>query len=413
MKPPVACRFCGSGLTYEACDCGDQPLANQLVPMDAPDAPDARFPLRVMVCSSCLLVQLEQTADPGAMFVDYGYLSAVSAVWRDHVARFAAMAIDRFGLSGDDFVIEVGSNDGTLLGQFADRSIPCLGIDPAANIADAARGRGVPTMTAFFGEQIAADLKRDGKQASLLVANNVLAHGPVLMDFVSGLALALAPEGVLSIEVPHVLAMLRDDEFDTIYHEHVFYFSAFVLRDILAAAGLAVFDVELLPTHGGSLRVLAQHAGSGRQSVTPALDGIVEAERNDGLTRPERYRTLGDAAARVSGGLREFLDRARTDGAVVAGYGAAAKGTMLLNAAGIGPADIAFVADANPLKQGHRMPGCRVPIVPPERLRMERPDFLLILPWNIASEIMDATRFIGEWGGRFVVASPALRVIDA
>jgi hypothetical protein len=210
-----------------------------------------------------------------------------------------------------------------------------------------------------------------------------------------------------------VLAMLRDDEFDTVYHEHVFYFSAFVLRDILAAAGLAVFDVESLSTHGGSLRVLAQHAGSGRQSVTPALETIIAAERNAGLMRPERYRTLGDAAARVSGGLRGFLDQARTDGAVVAGYGAAAKGTMLLNAVGVGPTDIAFVADANPLKQGHRMPGCRIPIVPPERLRTDRPDFLLILPWNIAVEIMDATRFIGEWGGRFVVASPALRLIDA
>jgi hypothetical protein len=268
-------------------------------------------------------------------------------------------------------------------------------------------------LTAFFGEQIATDLKRNGRQASLLVANNVLAHGPVLMDFVRGLAIALAPDGVLSIEVPHVLAMLRDDEFDTIYHEHVFYFSAFVLHNILSAVGLAVFNVESLSTHGGSLRVLAQHAVGGRQSMTCALDEVIAAERNAGLMRPERYRTLDDAAARVSGGLRAFLDRARTDGAVVAGYGAAAKGTMLLNAVGAGPADIAFVADANPLKQGHRMPGCRIPIVPPDRLRTERPDFLAILPWNIAAEIMDATRFIGEWGGRFVVASPALRVIEA
>jgi SAM-dependent methyltransferase len=413
MKPSVACRFCGANLTYEACDFGDQPLANTLVPMEPPATPDARFPLRVMVCTSCMLAQLEQTADPGTMFADYGYLSSVSAVWRDHVARFAAMAVDRFALTTDNLVIEVGSNDGTLLGQFADRSIPCLGIDPAANIADDARRRGVPTMTVFFGEQVAAELARDGRQASLLVANNVLAHGPVLMDFVRGLAIALAPNGVLSIEVPHVLAMLREDEFDTIYHEHVFYFSALVLRKILAVVGLSVFDVETLSTHGGSLRVLAQHATTGRQSMTPMLDEIIAAERNAGLMRPERYRTLSDAAARVSGGLRLFLDQARTDRATVAAYGAAAKGTMLLNAVGVGPADIAFVADANPLKQGHRMSGCRIPIVPPSHLRTERPDFLLIMPWNIASEIMDATRFIGEWGGRFVVASPTLRVIEA
>lgn len=413
MTPPVACRFCGADLTCEACDFGDQPLANNLVPMDAPAAPDPRFPLRVMVCSACLLVQLEQTADPAAMFGDYRYLSSVSAFWRDHAARFAGMAVDRFGLTSENLVIEVGSNDGTLLREFVARGIPCLGVDPAANVAAEARRRGVSTLTAFFGEQTAAMLARSGKRADLLVANNVLAHVPALMDFVRGLALALAPGGVLSIEVPHVLAMLDGAQFDTIYHEHVFYFSASVLRAILAAAGLAVFDVETLPTHGGSLRLLVQHAGSGRHPATSALDRVIGAERAAGLEQPERYRTLADAAARVVGGLREFLDQARVDGRTVAAYGAAAKGTMLLNAAGASPADIMFVADANPLKQGHRMPGCRIPIVPPDRLRVARPDFLLVLPWNIADEIIAATRFIGAWGGRFVVPSPALRVIAA
>jgi len=411
MTRPVACRFCGADLTCEACDFGDQPLANNLVPMDAPAAPDPRFPLRVMVCPACLLVQLEQTAEPAAMFADYSYLSSVSAFWRDHAARFAAVAVDRFGLTGESLVIEVGSNDGTLLGQFVACGIPCLGVDPAANVAAEARRRGVPTLTAFFGEQTAAALARDGKRADLLVANNVLAHVPALMDFVRGLALALAPGGVLSIEVPHVLAMLEGAQFDTIYHEHVFYFSASVLRRVLAAAGLAVFDVQTLATHGGSLRLLAQHAGSGRHPATRSLDRVIAAERAAGLERPERYRTLADAAARVVGGLRKFLDRARMDGATVAAYGAAAKGTMLLNAAGAGAADIMFVADANPLKQGHRMPGCRIPIVPPDRLADARPDFLLVLPWNIADEIMQATSFIGAWGGRFVVPSPVLRVI--
>jgi SAM-dependent methyltransferase len=413
MMRPVACRFCGADLTCEACDFADQPLANNLVAMDAPDAPDPRFPLRVMVCSVCLLVQLERTADPAAMFGEYSYLSSVSAFWRNHTARFATMAVDRFGLTGKSLVMEVGSNDGTLLAQFVARGIPCLGVDPAANVAAEARRRGVPTLTAFFGEQTAAALARDGKRADLLVANNVLAHVPALMDFVRGLALALAPGGVLSIEVPHVLAMLEGAQFDTIYHEHVFYFSASVLRRVLAAAGLTVFDVETLVTHGGSLRLLAQHAASGLHPATTSLDRVIAAERAAGLERPERYRTLADAAARVVGGLRKFLDRARMDGATVAAYGAAAKGTMLLNAAGASSADIMFVADANQLKQGHRMPGCRIPIVPPDRLADARPDFLLVLPWNIADEIMRATSFIGAWGGRFVVASPVLRVIVA
>jgi SAM-dependent methyltransferase len=335
MTPPVACRFCAAPLICEACDLGDQPLANSLVAMDAPDVPDPRFPLRVMVCSACLLVQLEQAADPSAMFTEYSYMSSVSAYWRDHTARFSTIAVDRFGLTADSLIMEVGSNDGTLLREFAQRGIPILGVDPAANVAAEARRRGVPTLTAFFGEETAAELAADGRQADLLVANNVLAHAPGLLDFVRGFALALKPAGVLSIEVPHVLAMLNGAQFDTVYHEHVFYFSALVLRKVLDAAGLAVFDVETLPTHGGSLRLLVQHAKTGQRPATDALDRVIEAEQNAGLDQPESYRVLADAAARVVGGLRDFLERVRADGAVIAAYGAAAKGTMLLNAAGV------------------------------------------------------------------------------
>jgi 2-polyprenyl-3-methyl-5-hydroxy-6-metoxy-1,4-benzoquinol methylase len=413
MTPPAACRFCGADLSCEACDLGDQPLANSLVPMDAPDAPDPRFPLRVMVCSTCLLVQLEQTADPGAMFTEYSYMSSVSSLWRAHTIRFAAKAVDRFGLTANSLVMEAGSNDGTLLSAFARHGIPTLGIDPAANVAEEARRRGVPTLTAFFGERTATELAKDGRQADLLVANNVLAHAPALMDFVRGIARALKPTGVLSIEVPHVLAMLDGGQFDTIYHEHVFYFSALVLQKVLAAARLAIFDVESLPTHGGSLRLFAQHAETGQRPGTAALDQLVAAERNAALHQPQRYRTLTDDAARVVGGLRDFLTQARVDGAVVAAYGAAAKGTMLLNAARPHTEDIVFIADASPLKQGHRIPGCRVPIAAPDRLRAVRPDFLLVLPWNIADEIMEATRFIAGWGGRFVIPSPVLRIIEA
>ena len=413
MTAPLACRFCGADVTFEACSLGDQPLANNLVPMAAPAEPDPRFPLRVMVCSHCLLVQLEHTPPPAAMFGEYSYVSGISASWRDHTARFATMAAKRFALTADSLVIEVGSNDGTLLRGFQAHGIRCLGIDPATSVAEAARRDGVPTLTAYFGEQTAAALLRDGKRADMLVANNVLAHAPALIDFVRGLALVLAPRGALSIEVPHVLTMLRDAGFDTIYHEHVFYFSALALRCILASVGLAIFDIETLQTHGGSLRLFVQHADTGRQTPTGALDELIAAEQAASLDQPDRYRMLAEGAARIIGGMQKFLGQVRHNGASVAAYGAAAKGTMLLNAAGVDPSDIAFIADANPLKQGRRVPGCRIPIVPPDHIRAMRPEFLLILPWNIADEIMRATCFIGDWGGRFVIPSPDLRVIAA
>jgi SAM-dependent methyltransferase len=407
------CRFCGAPLHHIAADFGDQPFANALVPMAAPAAPDPRYPLRVMVCGSCLLVQLEHAADPALLFSDYAYLSSVSTHWLDHAARFAAMATDRFQLNRSSLVLEVGSNDGYLLRAFLGRGLRGLGVEPAANIAAAARAAGIPTRTAFFGARTAAGLRQEVGPADLLVANNVLAHAPALRDFVAGLAHMLAPGGVLSIEVPHVLAMLQGAQFDTVYHEHVFYFSARVLQRVLAAAGLAIFDLERLHTHGGSLRVLAQHAATGRQPGTGALAAVLAAEDAAGLGDPARYASLAAAAASVVADLRAFAAHARAQGAVVAAYGAAAKGTMLLNAAQIGPADLPFVVDANPLKQGQRLPGCRIPILPPEHLRAARPDFLVLLPWNIADEIMAATRFIAGWGGRFVVPLPHLRIIPA
>jgi hypothetical protein len=268
-------------------------------------------------------------------------------------------------------------------------------------------------VTAFFGTEVAESLRAQGERADILVANNVLAHAPALTDFVQGLATLLAPMGVLSIEVPHVLTMLRDGQFDTIYHEHVFYFSALTLQHVLRSVGLAVFDVQTIPTHGGSLRILAQHATTGRHPATTALADILVAEENAGLSDPRCYTSLADAAERTTGALRRFLARAQADRSRVAAYGAAAKGTMLLNCADISAGQIACIADASPLKQGQRIPGCRVPIVTPARLRHVRPDFLLILPWNIADEIMAVTHFISEWGGRFVIPSPNLRVIPA
>jgi SAM-dependent methyltransferase len=404
------CRHCGAGLTFEACDFGALPLPNRLLRTDADAQSEPRFPVRVMVCESCLLVQLDRTVDPEDLFGEYTYLSSVSSGWLDHAARFAAMATERFGLGAGSLVIEAGSNDGYLLRAFLAAGIPCLGIEPAANIAEAARRDGLPTMTAFFGTELAVGLAR---KADLLVANNVLAHAPELRDFVRGMAIALAPQGVISVEVPHVQAMLQGGQFDTVYHEHVFYFSALALERVITAAGLAIFDMEQLPTHGGSLRVYAQHAATGRRKRAAAVDRIMTLEQRDRLDQPCRYRTLNDGADRVIGGLRRFLHQARAEGKVVAGYGAAAKGAMLLNAAGITADQLVVVADASTLKQGHLMPGCHIPVVPPSHLRTLRPDYLLILPWNIAPEVMQATSFIADWGGRFVTPSPTLRVVPA
>jgi SAM-dependent methyltransferase len=407
-----SCRSCGASLRFAACDFGDQPLANRFVaPGD--DTPEPRFPLRVMVCGTCLLLQLETVPDPSLLFGEYSYLSSVSSAWLAHGERFAGMAAARFGLDARSLVMEVGSNDGGTLRPFLARGIRCLGIDPAVNVADAALRAGVPTRTAFFGEAAAASLAAEGLHANLLIANNVLGHVPDLRGFVRGLSRVLAHEGVLSIEVPHVLSLLRDGQFDTIYHEHVSYFSALSLDPLLAAAGLEIFDIETLSTHGGSLRLFVRRAGGGRHGVTSALASLIAAERDDGLDRVERYAAIGRDAARVTKALRDFLDAERAQGRVVAAYGAAAKGTMLLNAAGTGARDIAYVADANPLKQGRLMPGCRIPIVAPEHLRAARPDRLLILPWNIAGEIMAATHFIGGWGGRFVIPLPKLRLVYA
>jgi SAM-dependent methyltransferase len=399
-------------LTFVACDFGDRPLANRFILPDD-DAPEPRFPLRLMVCETCLLVQLEQVPDPALLFGEYSYLSSVSSAWLAHGARFAAMAVTRFALHARSLVMELGSNDGGTLRAFMAHGIPCLGIDPAANVAQAARESGVPTRTAFFGADVAAALVAEGKRADLLIANNVLGHVPDLCGFVRGLSMVLAPGGVLSIEVPHVLALLRDGQFDTIYHEHVSYFSMLSLQRILAAAGLALFDIETLPTHGGSLRLLAQHAAGGRHATMPTVAATLAAERGDGLDTAARYASIGRDAARVADDLRHFLNGARAEGWLVAAYGAAAKGTMLLNAAGAGPGDIAFVADANTLKQGRLMPGCRIPVTAPAQLRVARPAALVILPWNIADEIMQATAFIGGWGGRFVIPSPVLRVLNA
>lgn len=402
MSAP-ACRLCGAALRHSLVDLGAMPLANRLLTADELDRPEPRYPLHARVCVDCFLVQVESVVPPQEIFGDYSYFSSVSSSWVEHARRFAHDAAKRFGLDARSKVIEVASNDGYLLKHFVALGIPCLGIEPAANVAAVARAAGVPTEVRFFGSATAKEL---GLAADLLVANNVLAHVPDLNDFVAGLRVALKPAGVVSVEFPHLLNLLRETQFDTIYHEHFSYFSLGVVERAFARHGLTVFDVETLPTHGGSLRVFAARAEAARTQA-PRVQDILAEEHGAGLDSLAAYADFGRRVETIRRNLLAFLDSHRS----VIAYGAAAKGATLLNYCGVGPDRIAFVADRSPHKQGRYMPGCRLPIRSPEEALTARPQHLLILPWNLRDEIMNEMQAIRSWGGRFVVAVPSLQVI--
>ncbi len=402
------CRLCGAELRYSLVDLGATPLANALVtPERAALGPDPIWDLHVRVCSRCKLAQVETVVPPDAVFADYPYFSSVSSSWVEHARRCAEAMIARFALGRRSLVLEVASNDGYLLRHFASRDIPVLGIEAAANVAAVANACGIPTETAFFNHALA---QRLAVRADLLVANNVLAHVPDLAGFVAGVSQALAPHGVALFEFPHLLRLLEDVQFDTIYHEHYSYLSLLVVERALALAGLRVFEVIELPTHGGSLRVLACHDDA-PYDAQPGLAEVRAREREAGLHTLAGYDGFAARVAAVQRGLRDFLATRRRDGRRVAAYGAAAKGCTLLNTSGVGASDIAFVADRAPSKQGRMLPGCRVPIVAPEALLAAPPDDLLILPWNIAGEIAEELAPLRRAGTRFWVAVPALRAL--
>lgn len=406
------CRFCGEELGATFADLGNTPLANSYLDSAGPDTPDPRYPLHARVCRNCLLVQVEDVVPAEEIFSDYAYFSSYAESWVTHARDYAEMAIERFGLGPDSSVVEVASNDGYLLQHFVARQIPVLGIEPAANVAEAAEARGVPTRTAFFGTELAKGLRDEGFRADLLIGNNVLAHVPDLNDFVGGLAALLADDGVLTMEFPHLLRLIEDVQFDTIYHEHFSYFSLLVVERVFAAHGLSLFDVEELPTHGGSLRVFAARTASDAHPEGPGLAVVRAAEAGMALDRIESYAGFQPRVEAVRAGLLEFLASARADGKTVVGYGAAAKGNTLLNFCGIDAGQLDYVVDVSPHKQGKFLPGSRIPIVAPDRLRDTRPDYVLILPWNLKQEITSAHDYIGDWGGRFVVAIPELTVLS-
>jgi SAM-dependent methyltransferase len=411
-RPGLACRFCGAPLSEVFVDLGASPLANSYLEPEDLGRAEAIYPLCVYVCGECLLVQLPEEERPEAIFSDYAYFSSYSDSWLSHARRYAEAMIERFGFGVGTQVIEIASNDGYLLRWFQERGVPVLGIEPAGNVAAAAEAAGIPTIVKFFGAATARELVAEGKRADLLVGNNVLAHVPGLNDFVAGLKILLAPSGVLTMEFPHLLRLMAEDQFDTIYHEHYSYFSFATVRKIFAAHGLTLFDVEELPTHGGSLRIYARHDEDTSKPVGERVADLLAREEAAGLGRLETYRSFGERVQRVKWGLLRFLIESKEAGKSIAGYGAPAKGNTLLNYCGIRTDFLDYTVDRSPHKQGRYLPGVRIPIHGPDRLRETRPDYVLILPWNIKEEIVEQMADVRSWGGRFVVAIPEVEILE-
>lgn len=407
--PTFSCRFCGAALKTTFVDLGMSPPCQTHIAPEQLHLQEAFYPLHAFVCDQCLLVQLQEFVAPGDIFSEYAYFSSYSTSWVEHARRYVEMACARFGLGASSKVIEIASNDGYLLQHFVARGVPVLGIEPAANVASAAIERGVPSMVRFFGRDTAQHVAREFGRPDLIVGNNVLAHVPDLNDFVAGMKSLLAPAGVITMEFPHLLTLIEQCQFDTIYHEHFSYFSLHVAERVFARHGLVLFDVEEVPTHGGSLRIFARHAGSGEAG--PRVLALRAKEAAAGLDRMEGHRGFGERVKATKRRLLAFLIDARDRGRKVAGYGAPGKGNTLLNYCGIRTDFLDFTVDANPYKQGKFTPGTRIPILAPEAIRRERPDYVLILPWNLADEISKVASYIGEWGGRFVVPIPEVRVL--
>ncbi len=410
---PPGCRFCGTTLEHVFADLGETPLANSYLEPHQLEDPEPVFPLKVMICGECLLVQLPELESAEAIFNDYAYFSSYSDSWLAHAKVYCDLVVDRFALDGKSQVVEVASNDGYLLKNFVARGIPVLGIEPAANVAKAAEAAGVTTRVEFFGRDTAAALATEGIRADLLLGNNVVAHVPDLMDFIAGIPLVLKPAGVMTLEFPHLLRLMDGNQFDTIYHEHFSYFSFKTARAVLAANALEVFDVQEIPTHGGSLRIFAQHRDSGVHETAPAVEDLAARERSAGMSSLETYLDFDRSARQTRDGLLEFLRERKRQGKSVAAYGAPAKGNTLLNYCGIGSETIDFTVDRSPHKQGRFLPGSRIPIHPPEKLFERRPDTVLILPWNLVQEIAQALAGVADWGGELFVAIPEVQRVPA
>ncbi len=406
------CRFCKSPLRHTFVNLGMSPLSNAFLRPEQLGKVEAYYPLHARICSRCFLVQLEQFECPANIFGDYAYFSSYSESWLAYAREYAERMIERFLLNAQSLVVEVASNDGYLLQYFQGRGIPVLGVEPAQNVAKVAEKKGIRTLAKFFGASLASELRGTGQQADLIVGNNVLAHVPDLADFVEGLALLLKPRGIITIEVPHLLRLIQGNQFDTIYHEHFSYFSFCTVQDIFATHGLTLFDVEELPTHGGSLRLYACHAGENLRSPDPRVANLREREIAAGILDLDMYASFEEKVRESKRSLLEFLIGAKRVGRTVAGYGAPAKATTLLNYCGIGTDFVDYTVDVSPHKQNHFIPGTHIPIHHPDEIRRTRPDYVLIFPWNLQQEITEQMADVRQWGGRFVIPIPNARVIE-
>jgi SAM-dependent methyltransferase len=406
-----ACRFCGAALEQRVVDLGMSPLCESFLTADQIDQMEPFYPLHVWVCGKCFLVQLNEYVDKEDIFTEYAYFSSYSTSWLEHVERYTDQMIDRLGLDGQSFVVELASNDGYLLQYFVERGIPCLGIEPAANVAKDAIARNVPTDVAFFDEAKATSMAAEGKLADLVLGNNVLAQVPDLNTFVAGIHHILKPTGTVTIEFPHLMKLLDENQFDTIYHEHYCYFSLISAQAIFAGHGMTIFDVEEIPTHGGSLRIYARHTADERRPLTDRLIDLQRREEAAGFRDLEMYGRFEEKVRETKRKLLEVLTSVKRSGATIAGYGAPGKGNTLLNYCGIRTDFIDFTVDRNPYKHGRFLPGTHIPIFPPEKIDEAKPDYIFILPWNLADEILTQLAPVREWGAKFIVPIPEPRVI--
>ena len=407
------CRFCGSPLTLSFADLGMSPPSNSYLKPEQLDRMERFYPLHAWVCGKCFLVQLEEFESPEEIFSNYAYFSSYSDSWLKHAKAYTEAMAKRFSLGTSSFVVEIASNDGYLLQYFVERGVPVLGIEPAANVAAVAEKKGVPSLVKFFGVKTAQELVASGRQRpDLMLGNNVLAHVPDLNDFVAGMKILLAPGGVVTMEFPHLLRLMHENQFDTIYHEHFSYISFVVAERVFAAHGLTLFDVDEIPTHGGSLRIYARHAENAALPVSPKVAELRGREQAAGLERADTYLSFAEQVRATKRALLKFLISAREAGKRVVGYGAPAKGNTLLNYCGVRTDLIEYTVDRSPHKQGHFLPGVHIPVYGPERIRETRPDYVLILPWNIKDEVLAQMADVRGWGGKFVVPIPEVRVLE-
>jgi 2-polyprenyl-3-methyl-5-hydroxy-6-metoxy-1,4-benzoquinol methylase len=406
------CRFCKTELSVVFIDLGNSPPSNSFLSNEDLNEPEIFYPLKVFTCNNCFLVQVDEYKKSDSIFNDqYVYFSSYSSSWLEHAKQYAEAVIDRFGLTEKSQVVEVASNDGYLLQYFKERHIPVLGIEPTANTAEVAVTKGIETIVRFFGTSLAMELAATGKKADLLAGNNVLAHVPDILDFVGGMKILLKECGVITMEFPHLMQLVENNQFDTIYHEHFSYLSLYAVSQIFESKGLTIFDVEEIPTHGGSLRIYAKHNSNNSKVIATNVQNLISREVAKGINKPSYYANFQEKAFDIKLAFLQFLISQKKAGKKVAAYGAAAKGNTLLNYCGVKKDLVEYVVDANPNKQGKWLPGSHVPVVNEAFIKTSKPDFVVVLPWNIKKEVIRQLAYIKDWGGRFVILIPNLEII--